>query len=1099
MRSQPFVTASFLLLVTACSPSGTAPTEAETAQFLVAGPGAPSGLAYAQGRATYRAGRAIPSNTASVSGANITFSVQPALPNGLTLDPSTGAISGTPVGTSPTTLYAVTATNANGATSVRLSITVLAFSSELETANSGQAGSMRLVRANWGRLVDVYDRDAAGSSRLVAKNLLVNELAGLGSIYLLETNIVTQGTRVTISAPLGSSAFANAYDGLQANLPVLEPAAPDDLLPFSVVPRNAAIALVFDDLIDPASISPETVRVLTGTPSTTTQGVRLLADPNHGNVTDRDGDGRLEFWPTRVLLDPVVTETEALASAHSISPDADGYPASSSSVGTNLLVRIPTLVDPGAGQNAVLTNLSGAAVSSANSAPFDPNVSTEDVVRALRSGGPGDLTGDPYQGFLADFTEPRVVAEIPVVVSNEAPDPLGNPEDRRVSVTYPNADCAGVLRAGQALEIDGSVLEVLETSGAGSGLTYSNVRVKVFARPTSLVGPATLHVRLDLALDQNRLRCFQRFDPPAGAPPAALVDPSARIVLRADEALGVASLSGMDATRITRLASDSPTSVVPARYSVLDDLRGVRVEPLVPLDHANGASETYTTNVGGWRDLAGNLLAEELVGVPFLLDSTAPSVNSGGVTFRFESTDMLPGAGRPADAGSGKPEFRGQFLTDFNAESIRARPVSRFQLAADRTQPVPSLMIPYAPGVSTPISRFGSKLQSIWRYCDVGLGLLDESFHNIDVEHLYWAPVGGNVVADAVTRYEIGLAHAGALPDETVDGNLLPMYPLSGLGTTFAANLADGTNDPLRTVHPGAHGTAGYVVDPLDASVTSTGTTVMPWPLNQGIPTSDYTRYTWRDTALLALGGANGPGAELQVVAATQGAPAQAGVPYAAGSVPSIGLPLLMEFRCYPDANVTGQNSFDVSLAVASSARPNLRAFSTGGVNTTGSVIFRDPDSQLVATGGFNPNSIPSPGAATLPTDNVFSIGALDLVVRVSRSHSIWIDSTVAAPSWAVAIEPPSPASAGTNVELAFRGASSVTNAALRHDADALGPYGDALVGAQPTFHLGNAAWSSSAAALGGARLIQTRVTFVSNATTSATAELSALGIAWIE
>jgi len=90
------------------------------------------------------------------------------------------------------------------------------------------------------------------------------------------------------------------------------------------------------------------------------------------------------------------------------------------------------------------------------------------------------------------------------------------------------------------------------------------------------------------------------------------------------------------------------------------------------------------------------------------------------------------------------------------------------------------------------------------------------------------------------------------------------------------------------------------------------------------------------------------------------------GVPYAPGSVPTIGLPLLLEFRCYPDAATGGLNRFDISLASANSSRPNRRAFSTGGQSTSG-IVTIDPDLQAVATGGFDPNSQPTPGAPTLP------------------------------------------------------------------------------------------------------------------------------------
>ncbi len=553
MTARITLAASLALFLAACSGQEAVPATPASTQSLLAGSGAPSGLAYVQGRPVYRADRAIAPNTATVSGTNVTFSIQPPLPAGLLLDAATGSITGTPADAYPTTVHTVTASNANGLTTAGLRITVLPFEAALESAQFGNAASVRLLGAVWGRIVDVYDTDlGTGSSRRIARDLLVREDVVTAGIYRVDTNVATQGTRVTILAPLGSPAFANAFDALEANLPTLGAVGPDALPPFPVVPRNAAIALIFDDLIDPAGVGPETVRLFTGVPAADVQSARLRTDPNHGNVCDRDGDGVLEYWSTRVLVDPVVTNAEALADPHPIVPDPDGFPASSSGGETNLLVRIPTLVDAGAGQLEVLRNLSGAAVSSTQSGPIDPTSPTVDVVRALRSGGPSAATGDAYEGFLADATAPRIVAEIPVLVTSVQVDPNGNPEDRRVGVQFAQVACAAPLRVGDSIQAGRTVLEVLAPSGAPVGAIVNDVHVKLIQRTTTLAGPAKLVVRLDPALDAARLACFLDFDPPAGSAPAGQVDPAAAVILRADEALDVGSLSGMDDTRIAR-------------------------------------------------------------------------------------------------------------------------------------------------------------------------------------------------------------------------------------------------------------------------------------------------------------------------------------------------------------------------------------------------------------------------------------------------------------------------------------------------------------------------------------------------------------------
>ena len=86
---------------------------------------APGALTYSTNPATYTRGTAIPNNTpTSGGGVVISYSVLPALPAGLSLDPSTGVISGTPTVVAATNTYTVTATNSGGSTSVGLSITV---------------------------------------------------------------------------------------------------------------------------------------------------------------------------------------------------------------------------------------------------------------------------------------------------------------------------------------------------------------------------------------------------------------------------------------------------------------------------------------------------------------------------------------------------------------------------------------------------------------------------------------------------------------------------------------------------------------------------------------------------------------------------------------------------------------------------------------------------------------------------------------------------------------------------------------------------------------------------------------------------------------
>ena len=84
----------------------------------------PSVLSYT-GPNVYTKGTAIANLNATVSGgAVISYSVNPALPNGLTLNTSTGEISGIPLVVLAQTTFVVSATNSGGSTTANLSITI---------------------------------------------------------------------------------------------------------------------------------------------------------------------------------------------------------------------------------------------------------------------------------------------------------------------------------------------------------------------------------------------------------------------------------------------------------------------------------------------------------------------------------------------------------------------------------------------------------------------------------------------------------------------------------------------------------------------------------------------------------------------------------------------------------------------------------------------------------------------------------------------------------------------------------------------------------------------------------------------------------------
>jgi hypothetical protein len=89
-----------------------------------AGPIAPSSLSYTPSSISGTVEVAISSLTPTVSGTVDTYSVDPALPDGLSIDASSGVISGTPTAIAASATYTVTAENEGGSTTATVTVEV---------------------------------------------------------------------------------------------------------------------------------------------------------------------------------------------------------------------------------------------------------------------------------------------------------------------------------------------------------------------------------------------------------------------------------------------------------------------------------------------------------------------------------------------------------------------------------------------------------------------------------------------------------------------------------------------------------------------------------------------------------------------------------------------------------------------------------------------------------------------------------------------------------------------------------------------------------------------------------------------------------------
>jgi hypothetical protein len=966
----------------------------------------------------------------------------------------------------------------------------------------GGAPRLGLVEITWGRLVDVHALGSDGQVQVepVLRDFVIGEdvLDVLGD-YQLDTNPITQETRLVVQRVLGApddgtGTFEELVRRAGQRLAAVLPKAPDasGAVPFSFVARNGCLVLRFDDLLDDGEAAlqalADDVRLLGGYPPTVPRPARIVFDPNHGGIAG----GR--FHSTRVLVDPTVSESEAADSPVPLVLESLGFPSSEGgSQAANVQLRMPTAVDPGSGQFTLLRNVSGGALDAERSAPFDPTRATRDLVRALRAGN----SADPNNGFLLDLVPPHVVGAWPCTSLAARPlDPGGFAWELELRF---DTVCASRPVPGDIVGIGERFLEVgalAEVPSPGMFLVRARALDARAPQASELLGNAEFQTIYRSGLEVER-GCWVRFSPAPGVRPSTDVDASAITIVRFSEPMDPATAQPFDKLLTVRGFESAPvtsdTLVVGQLHPSLD-LRELVFTPSLPYAHS-GESAAYSLRIrgaGGVTDLAGNELAAELPALEYSIDPRSPPARNRSFVLRFDSPDELEPLGAP--------DLRGQFTYQLERGTIQPREVAYGSRAVDRSNPMLSVMPAFSPGVVTPLSPLGSRLQTVWRYADLGWSIRDETKYNLDVIGLSWSPARTAVNADFFEQFEVRLAHSNKLPDEQprspISGGM--RYPLSGLWDgpiPFDDNVLVDPDSPQKVMHPRAR---GYRVDPRDLYFSPLGTPLMPWPLNRA--GGELVSFTWRDTAAIAVGGDYGVGVPLD---SEVGAPLflenAIGSFAPAGRVPTVGLPLLMEFRCYPSETGIGLNPLAIHLASNASPAPNFRAYSTGGFDSFGQRVLKDPDLEVAPTGGFNPGSRP-PGRPTVRSaDNSIYLGQLDYVVRLSRAHTIWIDTGALDPRYAEVVIEPAPAARppGTDIVLDYRGADGFLEADTRpFDASALTPYGDPRAGTI-LFHAGDPTWKRDIRAVDGARFVQVRITFVNNVFAGLVTELSAIGVAY--
>ncbi|MCP5499418.1 MAG: putative Ig domain-containing protein [Leptospiraceae bacterium] len=311
----------------------------------------PYSLSYSKSAYIFTKGISIAALSPSISGTVISYSVSPALPSGLSINQTTGVISGTPTAVSGTTTYLVVATNSAGSTSISLNLsivegapTTLSYSSSSYTYTRGV--TIASLSPTVTGTVSSYSVSPAlpqGLSLNVSTGVISGtpELASASNTYT-----------VTAANPSGSTAYSFSIQVTEG--------APSSLVyagsPY-VLTQNLAMSPVTPALTGTAtsfSITPSlpsglslnaTTGVLSGNPqvSAVSQTYTVTATNSYGSTT---ASFSLEVATAYYVVRPTVSGLlgsglQLSDGTNTISPTANGswaFPARASGLSYNVTV-----------------------------------------------------------------------------------------------------------------------------------------------------------------------------------------------------------------------------------------------------------------------------------------------------------------------------------------------------------------------------------------------------------------------------------------------------------------------------------------------------------------------------------------------------------------------------------------------------------------------------------------------------------------------------------------------------------------------------------------------------------------------------------------
>ncbi len=1007
---------------------------------------------------------------------------------------------------------------------------------------------LKLDDAKWGRLVDVFDAEGI----LFDVDVVIREgVIADGVDYDFSLNPISQKEILTIlhSRNTAAANFDAALDIAISNLPTLKELGIESQGPFVKVPRNAAIRLEFTEHIAPDTVNRQTVRVLSGSKEDGFDNLEV----KYIVKDDFDASGN----PMGVIIiDPTVSELDSSNSSSGLTVNGIGLPESTDSITPNLKLYIPSVVNVFANQTMVLMNKSKSYsfslhLNESGDTIVEPHefIGLDPVsVRAIRSGN----NADAYNGFLKDVVLPKLISEQKVTISSVVS--LGTTQ--RI-LTYSNnaIACRGIApKIGDVFEInavgqlENAFVQITNVVSFADPAAYE-VRGALISG-TLVATVSNLDAVLTTAYaseDSDFQLCFLSFTPQPVTLPATGVDPAATISVMFSEAMDIKTVRSLDSMVLATsnmgvdpqppIEADSEWQSENELVSdYLDRLPGfgssggsgrimfgpiqasgdARTFTLAPLagitdSFAEGAdaqiSLAIRDGITGVLDLAGNPVgfsgfvaghsSQEAVTAPFTVNGVAADIKYFA----------LRGNGVDEDNDQ-SPEYAGQ-LGQYQGDGVlRGRAVNRFSRQADKTNTYVGQRISFTAGIMNPLVPAGAVLHTLYGYHHLGFGLSNNQEYNLDVEGMSWSPFQGIVFDTTFDRYSIALAHSGRLPDDWIDpGSGYPAYFNSGLKRT-SANLFD-ENIYGFGEDPVAHADLDevivfdvpqYSISQANVYSASGGVAMYPWP--------EFSEtFTYRDTALpvpdgnTLAGGNNATGTNVDNRG--WGCPPRVvneDLTYPKSLIPTIGLPLLMRYRCYVVGAEFGYNGSQVQIMVGSSALPAFRVFSWGGLSgSTWDFVVPDLDGA---------GTSPTPRGSIKAFGPEIHWGQVDFVTKVSRVYTHWFNAGGAV-DWfsTLTLEPtPQQSNPGTSVEVQFRTTPSINVAGCVNETspledasnafDAYGEYDEEIGCATVTVPTD---WTSDPSSLTSLQYpyFQLRFTFIANTQLNLEAEMDAFGFAY--